>query len=275
MKYERHPLSAAYPAMTAERYQSLLDSINSIGVQNPITLYEGMVIDGWHRYTAANELGMDCPTVEMSDCDPVEFVRAQNEFRRDDVTASQHAMIVVTLYAWKPRGRETQMGTGAHLAKSNAELAKIAGVGVRTIKQAKAAQKAGLTDAVKDGALSVKQAEKIFTGKTDKPQKATKPTPTVAETPKKEDEYTDLDAARDQVRELQSMLALANLGNVSDEDRTQAAELIKELRAENGVLRASLKAVTQSRDTLMNEMAQVKRQCLSQQREIKAMRVAA
>ncbi len=55
----QHPLSAAFPAMDADDFQSLKDSIENIGVQNPITLYDGMVIDGWHRYTAATELGMD------------------------------------------------------------------------------------------------------------------------------------------------------------------------------------------------------------------------
>ena len=33
--YTQHPLSAAFPAMSAEDFQALTDSIDNIGVQNP------------------------------------------------------------------------------------------------------------------------------------------------------------------------------------------------------------------------------------------------
>lgn len=89
-----------------------------------------------------------------------------------------------------------------------------------------------------------------------------------------EDEYTELDAARDQIEALQSMLAVASMGNAPDEDKEMARNLIAELRAEIKTLRATLKAVTQSRDSLMNELAQVKRQCTSQQRELKSLKAA-
>ena len=35
--YVQHPLSAAFPRMTAEEFQELKDSIEVLGVQNPIT----------------------------------------------------------------------------------------------------------------------------------------------------------------------------------------------------------------------------------------------
>jgi len=63
MNYTQHPLGAAFPAMSDTEFQALKDSIDANGVLNPITIFEGMVIDGWHRYTAANDLGMDCPSV--------------------------------------------------------------------------------------------------------------------------------------------------------------------------------------------------------------------
>lgn len=83
------------------------------------------------------------------------------------------------------------------------------------------------------------------------------------------EEYTELDAAQDQIHELQSMLAVANLGDIAPEDKEQAKNLIAELQEENRKLRANLKAVTTSRDTLMNELALVKRQCVSLQAKIK------
>lgn len=107
---------------------------------------------------------------------------------------------------------------------------------------------------------------------TPKPEVATAKTPLTVVAPviPPEDQYTELDAKNDQIADLQSMLAVANLGTVSEEDKDQAKNLIAELRAEIKTLRATLKAVTQSRDSLMNELAQVKRQCIAQQRELKS-----
>lgn len=82
-------------------------------------------------------------------------------------------------------------------------------------------------------------------------------------------EYTDLDAARDQIEELQAMLAVANLGSADPAERLEASNLIAELRTEVRQMRVNLKAVTTSRDSLMNELTMVKRQCVSLQSQLK------
>jgi len=168
-KYLQHPLSAAFPAMGVEEFQALKDSIGINGVLNPITIFESMVIDGWHRYTAATEVSMDCPSVEMdASIDPIDFVKAQNENRRH-LTASQRAAAIVSIYQWVANGANQHakggVEPGSYPPKTNAELAAIAKVSTKTIQQAKVAQKAGLTDAVKDGAITVKEAAQIASGK--------------------------------------------------------------------------------------------------------------
>jgi ParB-like chromosome segregation protein Spo0J len=163
MIYTQHPLSAAFPAMQADEFQSLVDSIGSIGVQNPITLLDGMVIDGWHRYKAATSLGMDCPTVELDDTDPRDFVLAQNKSRRN-LTASQRANAVTAVYQWAPAHREKKGAVAAPLLKTNAELAVIAGTGVRSIQQAKTVHSSGVKEvqeAVKTGTVSVEVAAAV------------------------------------------------------------------------------------------------------------------
>ena len=185
---EQHPLSAAFPAMSEDDFCALRDSIKSIGVQNPITIFDGMVIDGWHRYRAATDLGMDCPYVELpSDVDPRDFVLAQNKARRN-CTASQLATATVEVHRWKPHGDASrfQSATGAHPedcgdsaaespplrtgaqweepAVSAAEMAKQAGVSVRTIVQAKKVARDAspeVKDAVKRGEVSVKAAASV------------------------------------------------------------------------------------------------------------------
>ncbi len=81
--YTQHPLSAAFPALADDEFQALKDSIEIHGCLNPITLLEGQVLDGWNRYRAVCELGMECPTRELEDwIDPRDFVKSQNKIRR-------------------------------------------------------------------------------------------------------------------------------------------------------------------------------------------------
>jgi ParB-like chromosome segregation protein Spo0J len=164
MNYQQHSLSAAFPSMTDEEYQSLKDSIDVNGVLNPITIYEGMVLDGWHRYQAAMELGMDCPEAELEDwIDPKDFVLAQNKNRRH-ITMSQLAMATAAVYEWISVGRPNNSAMMAPLNKTNDELAEISGTSKRTIARAKAVMKDAtpeVQDAVKSGKIGLYKAQEI------------------------------------------------------------------------------------------------------------------
>ena len=81
-------------------------------------------------------------------------------------------------------------------------------------------------------------------------------------------DYSELDAAQDQISDLQADLVVARMGNIPEEDKQQAATHIAELRAEVKTLTATLKAVTLSRDSLMEEAVQMKRQMQMQRKEI-------
>lgn len=276
MNYQQHPLSAAFPAMGADDFQALKDSIENIGVQNPVTLLDGMVIDGWHRYTAAMELGMACPTVELGDVDPRDFAWGQNGPRRH-MTSAQLASATVAVYAWYPANGDAQKTGGGALSspptlpvKSNAELASIAGVSVRSIQQAKSVHTNAAPEviaAVKSGEIGLPKAAAI--AKLPKEEQAAaiaKPIPRPAPGPQ-EPEYTDLDAARDQISDLQheverlsDRLAVEAI-DASEEEKTAASETIAALRTEVKTLTSHLEAVTISRDTLQEENAQLKRQC--------------
>ncbi len=186
MAYVQHPLSAAFPAMSAAEFQALKDSIENIGIQNAITLYEGMVIDGWHRYTASQELGMCCPESELGDVDPVDFVKAQNKERRH-LTAGALALIETELWQWRAVGKPAISASGAVnsavtsasdaatgeanslpgrelLPKTAAAMAESAGVSVATIEQAKKVGRNAVPEiqsAVKSGAVSLKDAHAV------------------------------------------------------------------------------------------------------------------
>lgn len=84
-----------------------------------------------------------------------------------------------------------------------------------------------------------------------------------------EPEYTELDAAKDQISDLQDALAVSSL---SQEDKTQAENLISQLREEIKNQSVTIKALTQSRDNLMIENTQLKKQLAMQRQEIKQLR---
>lgn len=133
--------------------------------------------------------------------------------------------------------------------------------------------------AAKEVAGEVTTAAMLRAAKADEPKaaettKPAKPEPAPAVAPvlsvvSQEDEYTPLDEAQDHIHELQAMLAVANMGDIDPDEKDRAKNLIAELTEENRKLRANLKAVTTSRDTLVNELAMVKRQCISLQAKIK------
>ncbi len=102
-------------------------------------------------------------------------------------------------------------------------------------------------------------------GKKSKPEEPEKP---AKPTPPPEPEYTPLDAAQDQISDLQDALARAAVGELSAEEKEEAAGLISRLREENRVLKASLKAVTASRDHYQAENGELRRQIRLQRREI-------
>lgn len=284
MQLKQHALSAAFPAMSADDFQALKDSIEHIGVQNPITVFDGEVIDGWHRYRAANDLGMDCPQVVLGDVDPREFVVAQNKARRH-VTQAQLAMATTAVYAWKPAHRE-KVGTECPLTKSTAELAAISGVGERTIKQAKAVQtKAApeVVEAVKSGEIGLPKAVAIaslpkeeqaaaIAQPAPKKEAPAKQTPAPAPAPQDNHELreaistiNELAAENEHLRDRVAVAAAEG----TDEERGQAAETIAELRAQIKTLEAELDATRASRDGFQRQNAELMKQVRMQQKQIK------
>lgn len=243
--FEQHELSAAFPAMSDEARLALRDSVEDIGIQNAVVLFEGKVIDGWHRYCAARELGANCPTVELpADVDPRAFVLAQNRARRH-LTASQVAFVVAAVHEWVPAHRPVadKSAPGADFPKTAPELAEIAGVGVRTIERAKAIVRDGAPEvqaAVQSGEVSVKQAAEIV--------KCPKP---------------------DQAAVLKAAGALKGKARTSDdepqqeraidaEDVPQAADLAREL-AEAVADNESMSRVFEANDQVAAAMAEAKR----------------
>lgn len=83
-----------------------------------------------------------------------------------------------------------------------------------------------------------------------------------------EPEYTELDQAHDQIAELQNALSIAAQGELGEEEKAEAINLVDGLRAEIKTLEATLRAVTASRNLLQQENKELKTQIRMQRKEI-------
>jgi len=103
IKYEQHPIGKRIPKMSENEYIGLKSDISTNGYDEayPIVLYEGMILDGWHRYKSATELKIEAPIIQYLDIcknnpKPLAFVWRSNRCRRH-MSMSQLAAIAVDL----------------------------------------------------------------------------------------------------------------------------------------------------------------------------------
>ena len=161
---QRHKLSALFTDMPDDDFKKLCASIEANGFIEPIIrIYEGQILDGWHRYRAAKELNLIRKLKfqewkERDEGDPAAFVLARNIERRH-LTPGQRGVIVVEMHKWLEHGdvgsqRDDPLNDGSQ-PKTTAELAKEVGVGTATIERAKEVSRAGQSDKVIAGEKSV------------------------------------------------------------------------------------------------------------------------
>lgn len=106
MKYKPHPLAELFPPISAAEMTELRDSIKKSGLNHPITLFEGKILDGRNRYEACLLAGVQPEFQEFGGDDPVEFVISENLQRRH-LSVGQRAAIALQLSSAKWGGDRT------------------------------------------------------------------------------------------------------------------------------------------------------------------------
>lgn len=148
---QRHYLSSIAGDLTSDEYAALKFSIQTEGFIDPfISLSNGDIIDGWHRYKAAKELDLidELNFSEVRD-DPRDFIRKKHLNRGMErfKNKSQIAVYVVQLYDWRPLGTN-QFGSAKNAEPTASELAELSGVGTTYIEDAKRIVRHGFQDKV-------------------------------------------------------------------------------------------------------------------------------
>lgn len=105
MALTQHPLGRLLRPYSASEYDELLASVRVHGLQDPrVLLFEGQVLDGWHRYRAAVEAGQPSVTETYDGDDPVGVVMRANAVRRHLTPTERAAAFVAARAALEAAG---------------------------------------------------------------------------------------------------------------------------------------------------------------------------
>ena len=111
-RFQQHPLSAIFPPMPAADFAALRSDIAQHGLRQPIILFQGKVLDGWHRVKGCSETGTAIATVNFEGDERAaqDFVLSANLARRHLAT-SDRAIIAAKLATlrWGERKHRSQM----------------------------------------------------------------------------------------------------------------------------------------------------------------------
>lgn len=81
-RYETHPAADLFPLIEGQEFRDLCKSLIERGLEKPIELYEGKVIDGRNRLRACLEVHCQPRVTEWDGDDPYEYVWSANAVRR-------------------------------------------------------------------------------------------------------------------------------------------------------------------------------------------------
>ena len=179
-----HPVANLFPLMSAAALDSLAENIKKNGLQNPIELFQGKVLDGRNRALACEWAGVQPRFVKWKPegISPLEYVVTQNLERRH-LTVDQRAALAAKLV---PRlaeeAQERQKAAGKHgvkggrghkkplaqerakgLGKSAAQAARLmGGVSTRSVEYAVALEKkkSGTLDRIINREITLKKANR-------------------------------------------------------------------------------------------------------------------
>jgi hypothetical protein len=166
-----HPIAALMPAMSADDYARLRDDIKGRGLLEPIVLYEGLILDGRHRFTACTELHIEPKTTTYSGSDPVGFVYSKNVAHRH-LTKGQLAMIAAKMKGFYSEQAKARMLAGKHPVGNSAqgrrkardEAGKVVGVCGTSVDEAEYILRHGvptLVAKVEAGEVSINEGRKV------------------------------------------------------------------------------------------------------------------
>ena len=168
-----HPLADLFPLANDEELKVLAEDIKTNGLQQPITLYMGRILDGRNRYRACKIAAREPRTVDLSvGADPIAFVVSANLHRRH-LNETQRGIVAAKLANMRRGGREANPSKDGIDPIAQEKAAKLLNVSTKTVERASKLVKAGkpeLVAAAEQGRVKVAAAVKFITKRSDSEQ---------------------------------------------------------------------------------------------------------
>lgn len=86
---EFHPIADIFPLMEGAEFDAFVADIKTNTVRDPVVLYQKKILDGRNRYRACVTLGIEVPTIDLTEGEPVAYVISKNVHRRHLSDASR------------------------------------------------------------------------------------------------------------------------------------------------------------------------------------------
>jgi ParB-like chromosome segregation protein Spo0J len=164
-KMEYDEIANLFPMGPEEELKELATSIGANGLQVPIVLLDGKILDGRRRAHACEMAGVEPRYTELpSGTDPYEFVAAMNIHRRH-LDKSQRALIAEKMWTMKHGGdRKSYQVVDRRLDTTRERAAQIMNVGLSSVERVRRTRKNGVPEvieAMEKGVITVDAASKI------------------------------------------------------------------------------------------------------------------
>jgi ParB family chromosome partitioning protein len=170
-----HKLSEIFPLMQDHEIQSMADDIKANGLNEPIILFEGQILDGRNRYKACLIAGVEPRYLAFTDLadvntKPLDFVVSTN-LKRRHLNETQRASIAAKLANMtdgNPTGANQHRRNRANLpgSTSNTQAAARLNVSERSVKAAKKVHREAepeIVSAMDRGTIAVSTAAEAAT----------------------------------------------------------------------------------------------------------------
>lgn len=262
--HDLHPLCTLFPRLSGNEYQTLVADIRENGLREPITLHDGMILDGGNRYRACIDAGVTPSFRAFDGANIVTFVLSANLHRRH-LSPGQQAAIVASAQDWAKAQTvgKPKSGNLAGLDRVQDRAAQ-SGASDRTQRMADKVVRENpeLAAKVGRGEVSLPEAVERVTGK--KPGK--KPSKILPRNlpPEKEPEPENFGPDDDEIAMLE------------ERDRIERAAFDKLIHSDDALaaataeikrMAAELAVVKQQRDTYMNRCNELIQQVRAIKRE--------
>lgn len=135
-----HEYAQIFPMLPLEELDALGADIAANGLLEPVTLYEGKVLDGRNRYVACLSVSVEPQFTQYTGADPLGFVVSKNVHRRH-LSASQRSVIAARMETMEHGGNRRNMDQDANLHLDRDAAATLMNVSPRSVASVKAVER--------------------------------------------------------------------------------------------------------------------------------------